>query len=748
METLAAIGTVTYGVLLVILGFSALIIVHEWGHFIAARLNGVRCEKFYIGFDFWGLKLFKVKWGDTEYGLGLFPFGGYLKMLGQEDNPGAIQAEIEKAKLQETTPAPPQEGNNEVGGHKPPALEVFAPDSYLSKTVPQRLAIIVAGVVMNFLFAIVCAAAAYLIGVKEAVPAIGNVIPGSPAWEAGLQPGDKITAIDGKPSRAFGDVMRKMIEGTKNVELSIDRQGKAMTFNVSPRKREGDHHPYIGIGSLPGLELAPVKVPKHWEKYFDDVTLKMLNNIKEDDSIRLDTMDGETIGSYIEYQEAQLKKIGQPITCFFRRVGADAKAMPMQIPAIPMREIPLRFKMGASVCVQSDSDAYEKGIREGDTIVSVDGDADFDPLKLPQILLRKVNEEKESVDVVVKKAGGTVEPLTLKLKPTRFMSELGGLPTRRDPLASNALGLAWNVEPVIAAVKEYETPSGQPVPAVGDRVVEVEWVNCPSLLPKASFIERKSTELSREKGFFILDDKVTYEKGLVFQDVGDKVNIPYLFSHLLQVVRPLKPQTYTFYFRNITEETADEMSGGLTPPDARPRIVRLTLDSPDKTTKIVDMPVVESTDWFNTERGYVLQTESNTFQATGLGDALYRGTVETIRCSFLIYNSLYALINGTVSTRALHGPVGIVEIIYRVALMDLSTYLMLLCLIGANLAVINLLPIPPLDGGHVLFLSYEGIFRRPPNELIQVILSYVGLFLILLLMVWTVALDVTCIPRL
>jgi len=76
-----------------------------------------------------------------------------------------------------------------------------------------------------------------------------------------------------------------------------------------------------------------------------------------------------------------------------------------------------------------------------------------------------------------------------------------------------------------------------------------------------------------------------------------------------------------------------------------------------------------------------------------------------------------------------------------------SEYLILLCLIGANLAVINLLPIPPLDGGHVLFLLYEGIFRRPPNELIQVILSYAGLFLIILLMVWTVSLDLACITR-
>jgi regulator of sigma E protease len=92
--------------------------------------------------------------------------------------------------------------------------------------------------------------------------------------------------------------------------------------------------------------------------------------------------------------------------------------------------------------------------------------------------------------------------------------------------------------------------------------------------------------------------------------------------------------------------------------------------------------------------------------------------------------------------------VAIVQVAYRFASDGLSPYLMLLCLIGANLAVINILPILPLDGGHAMFLIYEGIFRRPPHELVLVVLSYFGLFLILLLMIWTLSLDFTCIPRL
>ena len=85
---LTTILTVTKAVLLVLVGVNLLIIVHEWGHFIVARMCGVKCEKFYIWFDIFGWKLFKFKWGDTEFGFGVLPLGGYVKMLGQEDNPG------------------------------------------------------------------------------------------------------------------------------------------------------------------------------------------------------------------------------------------------------------------------------------------------------------------------------------------------------------------------------------------------------------------------------------------------------------------------------------------------------------------------------------------------------------------------------------------------------------------------------------------------------------------------------------
>ncbi len=83
----------------VAVGLGMVIFVHELGHFLVAKACGVKCEKFYLGFDIFGLKLARFRWGETEYGIGILPLGGYVKMLGQEDNPTKAAEEFERARL-------------------------------------------------------------------------------------------------------------------------------------------------------------------------------------------------------------------------------------------------------------------------------------------------------------------------------------------------------------------------------------------------------------------------------------------------------------------------------------------------------------------------------------------------------------------------------------------------------------------------------------------------------------------------
>ena len=114
-------------ILEVAIGLGLVIFVHELGHFPVAKLCGVKCEKFYLGFDIAGLKLCKFRRGETEYGIGILPLGGYVKMLGQEDNPAKLREEIERAKQPASErvgrgPGPPR-GAAEVGGRPAGAVQ-------------------------------------------------------------------------------------------------------------------------------------------------------------------------------------------------------------------------------------------------------------------------------------------------------------------------------------------------------------------------------------------------------------------------------------------------------------------------------------------------------------------------------------------------------------------------------------------------------------------------------------------------
>jgi regulator of sigma E protease len=80
-----------WGITQGILGLGFVIFVHELGHFAVAKMCGVKCEKFYLGFDIGGYKLAKFQRGETEYGIGILPLGGYVKMLGQDDNPSQLK---------------------------------------------------------------------------------------------------------------------------------------------------------------------------------------------------------------------------------------------------------------------------------------------------------------------------------------------------------------------------------------------------------------------------------------------------------------------------------------------------------------------------------------------------------------------------------------------------------------------------------------------------------------------------------
>lgn len=194
---------------------SILIILHEFGHFFFARLFKTRVEKFYLFFDFlfpfsglMNFALFKKKKGDTEYGIGWFPLGGYVKIAGMVDE------SMDKEQMAQ----PPQ------------------PWEYRSKKPWQRLFIMLGGIIVNTLLAIIIYIFVFSIYGEEYLPvqsAKYGVAVDSLAKSIGLQNGDKIVAIDNEPVTRFEKILPTMIldEGKT---IQVDRNGQRVNVNIVP----------------------------------------------------------------------------------------------------------------------------------------------------------------------------------------------------------------------------------------------------------------------------------------------------------------------------------------------------------------------------------------------------------------------------------------------------------------------------------------------------------------------------------
>jgi len=188
-----------------ILGLSILVALHELGHFLAARAFGIKVEKFYLFFDAWGFKLFSFTKGDTEYGIGWLPLGGYVKISGM----------IDESMDKDQMAGPPQ------------------PWEFRAKPAWQRLIVMVAGVTMNVLLGILIFSATLLAYKKDYLPN-DEVKNGIHAYklgqEIGLQDGDKITAINGKTFERFDDLLSsRVVFGST---LTVDRNGQKLEIVV------------------------------------------------------------------------------------------------------------------------------------------------------------------------------------------------------------------------------------------------------------------------------------------------------------------------------------------------------------------------------------------------------------------------------------------------------------------------------------------------------------------------------------
>lgn len=191
-----------------IAGLSILVILHELGHFLAARAFGIKVEKFYLFFDAWGFKFFSFKVGDTEYGLGWLPLGGYVKIAGM------IDESMDTEQL------------------KQPAQEW----EFRSKPAWQRLIIMLGGVTVNFILAfIIYIGMTFFYGeqyIANSELKDGIWVSNPVVEKAGLKTGDRIVAIDGVKAERFYELNEKILL-SKEIEILRDGKSEKIHFPVN-----------------------------------------------------------------------------------------------------------------------------------------------------------------------------------------------------------------------------------------------------------------------------------------------------------------------------------------------------------------------------------------------------------------------------------------------------------------------------------------------------------------------------------
>lgn len=711
--------------LIVIIAFGSIVAIHELGHFVAAKWAGMKTLAFAVGF---GPAILSYRrgmgWrrgsnvaeyeklqqqgkaanlGSTEYRLNAIPFGGYVKVLGQDDlNPNATSADK---------------------------------GSYLSAPYWKRLVFISAGVVFNIVTAGLLFVLVFMIGLKTEPPVIGLIGQNTPAEKAtalnaeelnlehpGLRPGDRVLTINQRRVNTFSDIAiaSAMARRGSSIALEVKRDGvpQPIRFDITPELDPGSKMLQIGVAPAITTTIAGLDDPetaKFVQRRLEElaipaapgwtVTAATYTSPDGTTTTRNTKMAGDVIDAFVH-------SAGQPVTLDIAPPvdassanSTSTNTQPVRVTVSPSARLEqLTFPTGqntivsglehllgfmpAAVIQATEIPAQEAGLLPGDILAQV-GNVEWPS----EILTRRqiVPRAGQTVRVVVarktKNANSNNANNNNDANQPWELVDLGQVPVSR----AGTIGFA--MKPAVdSPARAAAWPSG----AINEQGAEVQsTAHKLGIVPGSNILAVNNQPTPT---YFQLREtlrSITKDAAIIDQATGERIFAPITVTLTIERPSPDRP--------------TEHVSWTITPEELK-RLHNLGWQSP--------LPV------------FAFDFDAFVLRATSPIDALSMGFHETHRVMLTVYVTFVRLFQGSVRVEHLKGPVGIAHAGTILAGRGMVWLLFFMAIVSINLAVINFLPIPITDGGHVVFILWEWITGKPVSPAIMNAAFLAGLVLL------------------